>query len=136
MEYPDAETKDGFGQLMRHLIQQSGYATLPGVGESEGDCAKADFRSEMEGWQSAFDSLSKYDFIDLDRIFVFGLSNGGGFAPLVVRDHAVRGFLSGGSWGRTWYEHMLDLERRRMIEEKKSPAEVNSSVKAFIEFYR
>ncbi len=138
MEYPNGET-DGFGALMRRLIDQSGYATLrmdkPGVGESQGDCSKADFNSEMEGWQAAYDSLSKYDFIDRDRIFVFGMSNGGGFSPLVVRDHPVRGFICTGSWGRTWYEHMLDIERRRMMEAGTSPAEVNSSMKSFVEFY-
>jgi len=138
MEYPNGET-DGFGTLLRRLIDQSGYATLrmdkPGVGESQGDCSKADFNSEMEGWQAAFDSLSKYEFIDRDRIFVLGMSNGGGFSPLVVRDHAVRGFISTGSWGRTWYEHMLDIERRRLMEAGKPPAEVNSSIKSFIEFY-
>ena len=138
VEYPDGET-DSFGAILRRLIDQSNYATIrmdkPGVGESEGDCAKADFESEITGWQAAFDSLTKYDFIDSDRIFVVGLSNGGGFSPLAVRNHAVRGFVSCGSWGRTWYEHMIDLERRRLMEEGKPPAEVSSSVKAFVEFY-
>jgi len=139
MEYPDANTRDGIGILMRRLIDQSGYATVrmdkPGVGESQGECAKADFQSEMEGWQAAFDSLSKYDFIDLDRVLVVGLSNGGGFSPVVAGDHRVRGFISFGSWGRTWYEHLLELERRRLIEGGKSPAEVNAAVKALVEFY-
>lgn len=139
MEYPNPAPDDGFGILLRRLINESAYATLrmdkPGVGESQGSCAKADFQSEMTGWQAAFDSLSKYDFVDLDRVFVVGLSNGGGFSPLAARDHPVRGFVSCSSWGRTWYEHMLELERRRLTEAKKSPAEINSSVKAFAEFY-
>lgn len=139
MEYPDANTRDGFGIFMRRLIDQSGYATLrmdkPGVGESQGDCSKTDFNSEMEGWQAAFDSLGKYDFIDTDRVFVVGLSNGGGFSPLAAREHRVRGFISAGSWGRTWYEHILELERRRLSGEGKSPAEVNDSVKIFADFY-
>jgi pimeloyl-ACP methyl ester carboxylesterase len=139
MEYPDASTRDGFGLFMRRLIDESGYATVrmdkPGVGESQGDCAKTDFQSEMEGWQAAFASLDKYHFIDQDRIFVVGLSNGGGFSPLAVGDHPVRGFVSVGSWGRTWYEHMLELERRRLTAEGKPPAEVNSSVKVFADFY-
>ena len=139
MEYPDANTTDGFGLLMRRLIDQSGYATVrmnkPGVGESQGVCEKADFKDEMEGWQAAFDAMAKYDFIDRDRVIVIGLSNGGGFSPLVVRDHPVRGYISAGSWGRTWYEHMIDLERRRLMEEGKSPAETNIAVKAFIDFY-
>ena len=139
MEYPDPATRDGFGILIRRLIDESGYTTVrmdkPGVGESQGKCEKADFLSEMEGWQAAFDSMSKYDFIDPVRVFVFGLSNGGGFSPLAARDHPVRGYISGGSWGRTWYEHMLDLERRRLMEAGKSPAEVNTWVKAFTDFY-
>jgi len=139
MEYPDADTHDGFGIFMRRLIEESGYATMrmdkPGVGESQGQCSKADFRSEIEGWQAAFDSLSKYDFIDQDRIFVVGLSNGGGFSPLAAREHLVRGFVSAGSWGRTWYEHMLELERRRLTAEGKSPAQVNASARVFTDFY-
>lgn len=71
MEYPDANTREGFGILMRRLINESGYASVrmdkPGVGESQGDCAKLDFQRELEGWRAAFDSLSKYDFIDRDR---------------------------------------------------------------------
>jgi len=102
MEFPDANTQDGFGIFLRRLIEQSGYATVrmdkPGVGESQGDCSKADFQSEMEGWQAAFDSMSKYDFIDLDRVLVAGLSNGEGsllWQPAVIRSaalsHADRG---------------------------------------------
>ena len=139
MEYPDANTRDGFGIFMRRLIDESGYATLrmdkPGVGESQGQCSKADFQSEIEGWQAAFDSLGKYEFIDQNRIFVVGLSNGGGFSPLAAREHPVRGFVSAGSWGRTWYEHMLELERRRLTAEGKPSDEVNASVKVFADFY-
>ncbi len=139
MEYPDADTKDGFGILLRRLIEQSGYATVrmdkPGVGESQGDCAKADFTEELSGYQSAFDEMLKYDFIDTTRILVVGLSNGGGTSALIPRQHPVRGYIAASSWGRTWYEHMLEMERRRLTEEDKPPAEVNTTVKAFAEFY-
>jgi pimeloyl-ACP methyl ester carboxylesterase len=115
VEYPDPQTQDGFGILLRHLIEQSGYATIrmdkPGVGESQGTCVQADFQSELEGYQAAFDALSKHEFLDLQRVFVLGLSNGGGVSPLAARGHPVRGFISCGSWGRTWYEHMVDLNR-------------------------
>src|SRR6516164_2021250 len=139
MESPDPRADDGFGILLGRLIDRSGFATVrmdkPGVGESQGDCAKADFQSEMTGWQAAFNSMSKYDFIDLDRVFVVGLSNGGGFSPLAADHHRVSGYISASSWGRTWYEHMLELERRRLIAKKKSPADVNNDVKSFAEFY-
>src|SRR5579859_449844 len=139
VEYPDAATTDGFGILLRRLIEESGYATgrmdKPGVGESQGNCSQADFNAELSGYQSAFDEMLKYDFIDATKIFVVGLSNGGGTAALVPRQHAVRGYVAASSWGRTWYEHMLDLERRRLMEDGTPPAEVNTAVKAFVEFY-
>jgi len=139
MEYPNGAGNDGFGALMLALIEESGYATQrmdkPGVGESEGDCSKADFKSEIEGWEASFDSIARYDFIDADRVFVFGLSNGGGFSPLVARKQRVRGYISASSWGRTWYEHMLEVERVRLTGLHKTPSEVNSSMKAFADFY-
>ena len=138
VEYCDGET-DGFGAIFWRLIEQSGYATVrmdkAGVGESQGDCAKLDFNSELSGYQAAFDEMFKYDFIDPSRVFVVGLSNGGGTSPLVPRQHPVRGYIAASSWGRTWYEHMLELERGRLTRTGQTPAEVNSGVKAFTEFY-
>jgi pimeloyl-ACP methyl ester carboxylesterase len=139
VESPQGET-DGFSALIIRLIEQSGYGTLrtekPGVGESQGTpCEKADFQSELEGYQAAFDSMSKYEFLDPDRVIVIGLSNGGGFAPLVSHDHNVRGYIAAGSWGRTWYEHMIENERVRLTNEGKSAAEVNDAVKVFSQFY-
>ena len=138
VEYPDGET-DGFGAIFYRLIEQSGYATLrldkPGVGESQGDCAKTDFATELSGYQAAFDEMLKYDFIDPAKIFVVGLSNGGGTSALVPRQHSVRGYIASSSWGRTWYEHMLEMERVRLTKAGKSPADVNTAMKAFTEFY-
>ena len=138
VEYPRGET-DGFGAIFWRLIEQSGYASVrmdkAGVGESQGDCAKLDFNSELSGYQSAFDEIFKYDFIDPAKVFVVGLSNGGGTSPLVPRRHPVRGYIAASSWGRTWYEHMLELERGRLTRTGQTPAEVNSGVKVFTEFY-
>ena len=54
---------------------------------------------------------------------------------LVAKRHAVRAFVAAGSWGRTWYQHMLENERVRLTTEGKSAAEVNDAMKAFAEFY-
>jgi pimeloyl-ACP methyl ester carboxylesterase len=120
VEYPDGGS-DGFGAIFWALIEDSGYATVrmdkPGVGESSGDCGHT-------------------DFVDPDRVFVVGLSNGGGTSSLVPRQHAVRGYIAASSWGRTWYEHMLELERGRLRREHKTPAEIDAGVKAFTSFYQ
>jgi len=139
VEYPDGET-DGFGAIFWRLIEQSGFATVrmdkPGVGESQGDCAATDFQTELDSYRTAFDSVSKYPFVDQSAIFVVGLSNGGGTSPLTVGQHPVRGFIAASSWGSTRYEHMLENERVRLTRNKKlSAAEVNDSVKALTDFY-
>jgi pimeloyl-ACP methyl ester carboxylesterase len=139
VEYPDGET-DGFGAIFWRLIEQSGFATMrldkPGVGESEGNCAQTDFQAELDSYRAAFDSISKYPFMDRDAVFVVGLSNGGGTSPLIPGQHPVRGFVAASSWGRTWYEHMLEHERLRLSRNQQlSPADVNEAVKAFTDFY-
>jgi dienelactone hydrolase len=138
MEYPDGET-DGFGALMLRLIEQSGFATVrmdkPGVGESQGVCGKTDFNAELAGWRAAFAALGHYDFIDRERVFVVGISNGGGFAPLVTGGAPVRGYVAASAWGRSWYEHMIEHERRRLTAAGQSAEQVTDGVKAFIRFY-
>jgi pimeloyl-ACP methyl ester carboxylesterase len=139
VEYVNGET-DAFGAIFWRLIEQSGFATVrmdkPGVGESAGKCSVTDFQTELDSYRAAFDSLAKYDFIDQSRIFVVGLSNGGGTAPLVVGNHHVRGFVAVSSWGRTWYEHMLELERGRLSRNSQlTSAQIGDATKSFTDFY-
>ena len=132
--------RGGMNQLVAHLVKDSGYAVVrmdkPGVGDSEGVCAEADFKAEISGYEEAFKSLEKYPFIDRDRVAVVGLSNGGGFAPIAAPPDRVKGYVAIGSWGRTWYEHMLAIERGRLGVSGADPAKINSDLKAFTEFYR
>ena len=139
VEYPDGET-DGFGAIFWRLIEQSGFATMrmdkPGVGESQGACARTDFQTELDSYRAAFESISKYPFVDQSAVFVVGLSNGGGTAPLSAGQHLVRGYIAASSWGRTWYEHMLENERVRLTMDKKlSAAEINDAMRVFTDFY-
>jgi pimeloyl-ACP methyl ester carboxylesterase len=139
VEYPQGET-DGFGAIFWRVIETSGFATMrmdkQGVGESAGDCSKTDFLTELSGYRAAFASLGKYPFIDLNRVFVIGLSNGGGTSPLIGQGRPVRGYIAASSWGRTWYEHMLELERVRLnADAGKTAAAVNTSLKGFADFY-
>ena len=77
--------------------------------------------------------MNNYDFIDTKKIYILGISNGGGFAPLVPESETeqaqVRGYISVGGWVKTWFEHMLEIERRRFALMGKSPGEVNDRMK-------
>jgi pimeloyl-ACP methyl ester carboxylesterase len=73
--------------------------------------------------------------VDPERIFLFGMSNGGGFAPLVSAGAPVRGYVIDGGWIKTWFEHMLEMERRRMVLLGHAPYEVNGRMKSAERLY-
>jgi pimeloyl-ACP methyl ester carboxylesterase len=138
-----AGTKDATGLILRGLAQVPGFCTFkvdkPGCGDSEGDCAQTDFEAELAGYRAAFRTLKNYDFIDSNRVYMFGSSNGGGFAPLIPETEGeqaqVRGYLTLGGWVKTWFEHMLGIERRRFALMKKSPGEVTDRIKGATTLY-
>jgi pimeloyl-ACP methyl ester carboxylesterase len=133
-------TTDGTQRLLQAIAQIPGFATVrlekPGVGDSEGDCGRTDFLTELAAYRQAFQHVKEnYPFVDPDRIFLFGMSNGGGFAPLVTNGAPVRGYVVDGGWIKTWFEHMLEIERRRLVLLGHSPAEVNSLMTSVEKLY-
>jgi pimeloyl-ACP methyl ester carboxylesterase len=126
-------------RLFQALAQLPGFATVrlekAGVGDSEGDCAATDFTSELAAYQQAFRTLGSYPFVDVRRVFVLGLSNGGGFAPLVSQGEPVRGYVVVGGWIKTWFEHMLEIERRRLALSGVPPAQMDAQMQAVERLY-
>jgi pimeloyl-ACP methyl ester carboxylesterase len=126
-------------RLFQALAQLPGFATVrlekPGVGDSEGDCAATDFAAELAAYQQAFRTLGSYPFADVQRIFVLGLSNGGGFAPLVSQGAPVRGYVVVGGWIKTWFEHMLEIERRRLALSGVPGAQLDTQMQAVERLY-
>jgi pimeloyl-ACP methyl ester carboxylesterase len=142
VEAPE-DTKDATGMLFRQLAQLPGFCLFrvdkQGVGDSEGNCAETDFDSELAGYRAAFRALRNYDFIDTAHVYILGISNGGGYAPLVPENTAeqaqVRGYIVVGGWVKTWFEHMMEIERRRFELIGKTPAEVNNRMKGSATLY-
>ena len=138
-----AGTKDASGLVFQSLARLPQFTLFrvdkQGVGDSEGVCAETDFESELGGYRAAFRALKNYDFIDSNRVFILGISNGGGFAPLIPESQAeqqqVRGYISVGGWAKTWFEHMLEIERRRFALMGKRPAEVTEAMKRAVTLY-
>ena len=138
-----ADTKDATGLVFRGLAQLPGFVLFridkQGVGDSDGVCAATDFESELAGYRAAFRALNTYDFIDPARVYILGISNGGGFGPLVAESEAeqaqVRGYISVGGWVKTWLEHMLEIERRRFALMGKTSGEVSERMKRAATLY-
>lgn len=131
---------DGVEKTLRALASKSGYVLMrverPGLGDSEGpDCSQSNLQDDLAGFRAAFAALKTYDFVDTNNLFVFGASIGGALAPIIAQGENVRGLIVTGAFAKTWYEHMLELERRRLELAGRPPAEVNDAMRGFSEFY-
>jgi pimeloyl-ACP methyl ester carboxylesterase len=140
---PGVVRHDATGLAFREIAQLPDFCLFrvdkQGVGDSEGNCSENDFESELAGYRAAFRALRNYDFIDTDQVYMLGISNGGGFAPLVAETEPeqaqVRGYVVVGGWVKTWFEHMLEIERRRFALMGKLPGEVNDRMKGAATLY-
>ena len=125
--------------VLQSIARVPGFATVrmdkSGVGDSEGDCAATDFVTELDDYRRAFRQIRESAWVDASRIFLFGMSNGGGFAPLVAEGAPIKGYVVDGGWLKTWYEHMLEIERRRLGLEGTPAAEINSRMKSVAALY-
>jgi pimeloyl-ACP methyl ester carboxylesterase len=98
------------------IVENSGMVVVrvdkPGVGDSEGDCAETDFITELEGYRAALRLLKQKDYIDTTKIVIYGASMGSALAPLLANEFNAAGVISDGVFFKTWFEHMLEIERR------------------------
>ncbi len=103
-------------RLLVDLVQKSGMVVLriekPGVGDSEGNCSRTDFKAELAGYQAAIEKFLSMDFIDNTNTVVYGNSMGSVLAPYFANKYDLAGVISDGTYVRTWFEHMLEIERR------------------------
>lgn len=131
---------DGVEKTLRRLVSKSGFVLMrverPGLGDSEGpDCSQSDLQADLAGFRAALAALKSHDFVDTNNLFIFGASIGGALAPIVAQGEDVRGLIVTGAFAKTWYEHMIELERRRLELAGRAPAEINDAMRGFSEFY-
>ncbi|HYV68008.1 MAG TPA: alpha/beta hydrolase [Myxococcales bacterium] len=129
----------GADRLVQDVVRKSKAVVFrvdkPGVGDSEGDCARTDFTAELEGYRRAFALFRRHPRVDPARIVLLGISNGGGFSPLVAGDSPIAAYVSVGGWSKTWFEHMIDLERRRLALSGTEPGRIDAAMKQLAELH-
>lgn len=105
-----------WARVLRDLVEKSDMVVMrvekPGVGDSEGDCSRSDFKTDVAGFKAAIRSLKSKPYVDPDRIIVYGSSMGSALAPVLANEFDLAGIISDGTFFKTWYEHMLEIERR------------------------
>ena len=131
---------DGWSKILRGLAEKSGFVLMrverPGLGDSEGpDCSQSDLDADMAGFRAGLRALKQYDFVDTDNVFIVGASIGGALAPILAQGENVRGMIVSGGFAKTWLEHMLEHERRRLALSGRTPAEINEWMRGYSQFY-
>ena len=105
-----------WGKTIKDLVEKSNMIVMriekPGVGDSNGDCSQSDFLMDLEGYRSAIRYLKSKPYVDTSRIIVYGSSMGSALAPFLANEFDLAGVISDGTFFKTWYEHMLEIERR------------------------
>ncbi len=135
-----AGRRSNFVRSIQDLINQSGMVVMrtekPGLGDSEGDCSATDFRTELNGYETALKKLKSLPYVDPERIVVFGSSMGSALAPYFANKYQLNGVISDGTYYRTWFEHMLEIERRIKAMEGNDESTVNGMMnQAYIPLY-
>eukprot|EP00752_Nemacystus_decipiens_P018133 g16265.t1 len=135
-----ADRNDGWTQMLRGLIEQSGWVVARmdkrGVGESGGGpCAELDYNTELADHRAHLAAVKRHPWVDPERVVIFGGSMGGNFAPLVARGQRVAGVAAWGGGATTWYERQLGFERRALEFGATAAADINPRMSAIANFY-
>lgn len=103
-------------RVLRDIVEKTDMVVMriekPGVGDSDGDCSKSDFLMDLEGYKAAIKLLKSKSYVDSSKIIAYGSSMGSALAPMLANEFNLSGIISDGVFFKTWYEHMLEIERR------------------------
>jgi uncharacterized protein len=110
---------NGYAQIVG-AFARSGFVTMridkPGVGDSEGGPGSAvDFEQELDAYRAGLKVLLARPDVDASRVFVFGHSMGGLWAPLLAAEFPLRGVAVAGTGFRSWVEYTLENTRRQSL---------------------
>ncbi len=139
IEY-QSRARNGVDSLVRSFANSTSVVFMrvdrPGSGDSEGGpCVDCGLTEELDAYRRALESLRNRPDVDPNKIFILGLSLGGSLAPVVGAGQNIAGYMVSGACTQTWFEHMLDIERRQLKLSGASPSEENAAIKKFTKFY-
>jgi dienelactone hydrolase len=117
IELPES-SRDGWSNMLRRVAQDSGMVMWrtekAGVGDSQGDCARLDYDTELDHHRQALEAFKASPHVDPRKIVVFGASMGSNMAPLVAQGQKLAGVMIWGGGARTWFERQIGFSRHAM----------------------
>ncbi len=134
------DVHDGWSTMLRQLMRDSGAQVVriekPGVGDSEGPpCARADLDEDMAAFRAGIRAALDDPAVDRTKLFLFGGSVGAALVPVLAQEFDVRGVIASGGFARTWLEHMLAIERRRLLLSGEPPNALNEAMRVYGALY-
>ena len=123
------------GQIL-YTLTRKGFVTMrvekSGMGDSEGPpCTspQVDLQAELRGYAGGLKALKSYDYVDPDRVFIFGHSMGGTVGPMLASEIPVKGLIVAETVGKSWFEYLLENSRRQQLLAGKSFDETERDVR-------
>jgi len=135
-------TDDGYIRFARDLATATRFviarAEKPGVDGSPGPaCATSTLDDDLAAFSATLTALRARPDVDTNNVFLVGGSIGGAFAVALAAEQGTRiaGVASINSFARTWYEHMIDHERRRLVLTGMRGTQLGKAMRGFEIFY-
>lgn len=131
---------DGSEMMVRHFSRHPDLAFMRveklGVGDSDGDCATLDLHTEMAINRAALNALKTRNDVDKNNIYLLGISLGTGLSAVLGENENIKGYLVNGGCTVTWFEHMMELERRRLGFIGEPAGEINKKMSQYATLYQ
>lgn len=138
IEYPLNPDDHGWQTMIQTLAARSGVMMMrtekAGIGDSEGDCADLDYDTDLDHHRRALRKLKAHPLVDPARIVIFGASMGGNMAALLAAEFQPAGLVIWGTAIKTWFEHLVEFNRRHLELSGRAPAEIRAVVNRQISF--
>jgi pimeloyl-ACP methyl ester carboxylesterase len=116
-----------------------------GSGDSSGTiCGDADLEADLAGFRAGIAMVAARDDVDPRRIVLFGGSIGAALVPVLAREMRERndggkidfaGIVAAGGFAKTWLEHMLEVERRRLVLSNAAPDSISAAMRGYADLY-
>lgn len=112
----------------------AGYVTLriekSGLGDSKDTppCESCDLLDEVENFEVGLNKLKSLNYVDTNKIIIFGHSMGGIIAPAISAKNQVAGVIVYGTAAKSWFEYQIELIRVQNALAGMNPIEVEKSV--------
>jgi pimeloyl-ACP methyl ester carboxylesterase len=105
-----------------------------GMGDSEGAACNSpavDMETEARGYIAGLRALKGYDYVDPDRVFIFGHSIGGLVGPVIASREPVKGLIVAETVGTSWYDYSMENIRRQRVLKGVPYDEVENDVRKY-----